>query len=385
MPQIFHSFPKFIMVVISEIFSSSSSTPDYVYDVFLSFRGYDTRFSFTDHLYNALVNANITTFLDDEEIETGLSLKAELETAIKTSRVSIIVLSQNYASSTWCLNELELEPYCCPYLLSCRAHRYQEATNQWAQKIDLWSKALTEVANLKGEIAKGRKETELIDKIVADIHRKLGVPLNNTLPPLIGMYYDIDFITSWLNDGSSHTGDILTIWGMGGIGKTSLAEYVFRLHSHEFQRSSFVADIRNVLKKSGALLDLQKQIYYDISKTSLVQVHRVSTYTSQIENAIARTKVFLVLDDVDNIDHLDALLGKKGFHPGSKIIITTKDVSLTKKCQVFYQMVQPKHTMHLLQGLDDYKSLLLLSVWAFVRLISRPFRSFMILIILLFE
>ncbi|KAJ9558898.1 LOW QUALITY PROTEIN: hypothetical protein OSB04_013512, partial [Centaurea solstitialis] len=383
MPQIFHSFPKFIMVVISEIFSSSSSTPDYVYDVFLSFRGYDTRFSFTDHLYNALVNANITTFLDDEEIETGLSLKAELETAIKTSRVSIIVLSQNYASSTWCLNELVLileqhrnsnhivVPifyHVEPTVIRKQQSSFGEAMgehkqrmeteinvekrSQWAQKIDLWSKALTEVANLKGEIAKGRKETELIDKIVADIHRKLGVPLNNTLPPLIGMYYDIDFITSWLNDGSSHTGDILTIWGMGGIGKTSLAEYVFRLHSQEFQRSSFVADIS---RKCA-----EKSVHCLICKNKFIMTFQKQVWFKFI--------VFLVLDDVDNIDHLDALLGKKGFHPGSKIIITTKDVSLTKKCQVFYQMVQPKHTMHLLQGLDDYKSLQLLSVWAFKRI-----------------
>ncbi|KAJ9558527.1 hypothetical protein OSB04_013141 [Centaurea solstitialis] len=217
-----------------------------------------------------------------------------------------------------------------------------------------------------------RKETELIDEIVTGIHRRLGVPLSSTLPPLIGMHYDINFITSWLNDGSSHTGDILTIWGMGGIGKTSLAEYVFRLHSHEFQRSSFIADIsRKCAEKSGALLDLQKQMCHDILKTSSVQVHHVSTYTSQIENAITRTKVFLVLDDVDSLDHLDALLGKKGFHPGSKIIITTKDVSLTKKCQLFNQIVRPKHTTRLLQGLDDRKSLQLLSVWAFKRNIPR--------------
>ncbi|KAI3697190.1 hypothetical protein L6452_30023 [Arctium lappa] len=136
------------------------------------------------------------------------------------------------------------------------------------------------------------KETELINEIVTEIHHKLGVSLSNTPPPLIGMYRDIRFITSWLTDGSSHTADILTIWGMGGTGKTSLAEHLFRLHSHEFQRSSFIADIsRKCAEKSGGLLDLQNQICHDISKTSSIQVHNVSAYTSQIENAIARRKL----------------------------------------------------------------------------------------------
>ncbi|XP_024984164.1 toll/interleukin-1 receptor-like protein [Cynara cardunculus var. scolymus] len=175
------------MVVISELCSSSSSTPNYTYDVFLSFRGLDTRFSFTNHLYNTLVNANITTFLDDEEIETGLSLKPELESAIKASRASIIVLSQNYASSTWCLNELVLileqhrnsnhivipifyhvEPtdirkQQSSFREAMAKHKQRmeteanaEKRSRWAQKMDLWKKALTEVADLKGKIAKGR-------------------------------------------------------------------------------------------------------------------------------------------------------------------------------------------------------------------------------------
>ncbi|KAL4581134.1 hypothetical protein LXL04_017343 [Taraxacum kok-saghyz] len=86
----------------------SSSTAGYRYDIFLSFRGVDTRHSFTDHLHKALLDANISTFLDDEEIETGEDLKPELESAIKASRASIIVLSKNYATSTWCLDELVL-------------------------------------------------------------------------------------------------------------------------------------------------------------------------------------------------------------------------------------------------------------------------------------
>ncbi|GJS52439.1 hypothetical protein Tco_0625801 [Tanacetum coccineum] len=68
----------------------------------------DTRNSITNHLPKPFGNANIKTFLDDNEIETGLYLKPELESAIRASRASIVVLSKNYASSTWCLNELVL-------------------------------------------------------------------------------------------------------------------------------------------------------------------------------------------------------------------------------------------------------------------------------------
>ncbi|XP_023767936.1 toll/interleukin-1 receptor-like protein [Lactuca sativa] len=99
------------MVELHEILegsSSSSSTQAQRYDVFLSFRGLDTRNSFTAYLHKALMDANINTFLDDEEIETGEDLKPELESAIKASRASVIILSKNYANSTWCLDELVL-------------------------------------------------------------------------------------------------------------------------------------------------------------------------------------------------------------------------------------------------------------------------------------
>ena len=52
--------------------SSSTSHPhNYHYDVFLSFRGADTRKTFTDHLYDNLVAHGIHTFRDDEELENG--------------------------------------------------------------------------------------------------------------------------------------------------------------------------------------------------------------------------------------------------------------------------------------------------------------------------
>ncbi|RXH94825.1 hypothetical protein DVH24_024509 [Malus domestica] len=85
--------------------SSSSSGLGCKYDVFINFRGEDTRRGFVSHLYNALAKKPINAFIDAEKLRKGDHL-SELLTAIRESRLSIVVFSQNYASSTWCLKEL---------------------------------------------------------------------------------------------------------------------------------------------------------------------------------------------------------------------------------------------------------------------------------------
>ena len=85
--------------------SSSSDSASWKYDVFLSFRGEDTRYTFTDHLYKALRAKGIETFMDDQ-LRRGELINPALLAAIERSRHAIIVLSENYASSKWCLDEL---------------------------------------------------------------------------------------------------------------------------------------------------------------------------------------------------------------------------------------------------------------------------------------
>ena len=86
--------------------SSSSSPPYWKYEVFLSFCGADSRRSFTDHLYHALNQKGIFTFIDDEKLERGKSISPELLKTIEESGFAIVILSTNYASSKWCLAEL---------------------------------------------------------------------------------------------------------------------------------------------------------------------------------------------------------------------------------------------------------------------------------------
>jgi hypothetical protein len=84
----------------------SNNYQSYKYDVFISFRGPDTRNSFVDHLYDHLARKGIFTFKDDQRLEKGESLSPQLLQAIQNSRISIVVFSERYAESTWCLEEM---------------------------------------------------------------------------------------------------------------------------------------------------------------------------------------------------------------------------------------------------------------------------------------
>ena len=76
------------------------------YHVFLSFRGEDTRKSFTNHLFTTLKQKGVFAFRDDKKLEKGKPISPEISKAIEESLFAIVVLSKNYASSTWCLDQL---------------------------------------------------------------------------------------------------------------------------------------------------------------------------------------------------------------------------------------------------------------------------------------
>ena len=148
--------------------SSIFSTSQWTYDAFLSFSGEDTRNTAADFINYALKHKGIYTFKDDEKLEKGKTIDAQLFKAIKESRFAVVILSENYASSTWCLNELveivacekmgmtilpifyNVDPSDVRKQKGTFAQRFDEYEKQFEEKVGTWRAALNHVGKIAG-------------------------------------------------------------------------------------------------------------------------------------------------------------------------------------------------------------------------------------------
>ncbi|KAL4618339.1 hypothetical protein ACB092_06G003000 [Castanea dentata] len=360
--------------------SSSSSNQTWSYEVFVSFYGKDTRLSFTDHLFAALDRSGIDAFRDNRDIEIGEAIWPELEKAIESSRIAIIVFSRNYAASRWCLDELvkimeckkNLKQIVMPvfYDVDPSDVRYQKGSLKIAfagheerfeeGKVERWRNILTEVANLAGEDLQNvanRFESNFIEKIIDDIFYKLNEHSMVVAPNCVGIESRVQYLYKLLSRGSSDV-YMVGIWGIGGIGKTTIAKALYNLLQRKFKASCFLENIGEAAKQPNGLIDLQDQLLSSVHVNNNRKIKLVDQGTMDIQKRAWSKRVLVVLDDVDHWDQLDKLAIKRGcFQPGSVIIITTRNKSMLKLDDIDVIYTPPI--------LDNQESIKLLSRYAF--------------------
>ncbi|XP_024168471.2 disease resistance protein RPV1 isoform X2 [Rosa chinensis] len=358
--------------------SSPPSTPQWKYDVFLSFRGDDTRKAFTDHLYTALEHQGIITFRDDPELQKGEAISPALFAAIEDSRFALIVLSQNYASSTWCLNELVRILECMkareavlPIFYDVDPSDVRKQTGSFRQafanheerfrgeeeKVQNWRDALIEVASFSGWNSKDWYESKLITDIVEVICKRLQPTSYGYAENLVGIYSRLHPVNLLLSVGVDDV-RFIGIWGMGGIGKTTMVRAVYERISCEFQFSFLITDVRNSVEKSG-LLNLQKQLLSGIG-AKVADISDLHVGATILKRLLRHKKVLLILDDVSHSSHLEFLAGNpEWFGSGSRVLITTRDEHLLIEREVESRLK--------VEELNDHDSLQLFSWKAFKR------------------
>ncbi|KAJ0751791.1 putative TIR domain, P-loop containing nucleoside triphosphate hydrolase [Helianthus annuus] len=327
--------------------ATSSIQKGFKYDVFLSFRGEDTRTNFVDHLYDALHRNGIRTYNEYETIEKRRKISDQLITAIEDSRFHIIVFSKNYASSSWCLKELEKIMEChktgehtaYPIFYDVEAGEIRKQIGVVGQAFDKhekdeaagrWREALKEAGNLCGWELKNTfdgHEVKLIQIIIEEISRNLPYITSSSDENLIGMETRVKDVVLSLQIGYDDV-RMIGIKGMGGGGKTALARAVFDHISFQFEGRSFVENVREVSRGSG-LKELQKQVLSEVLDDQSIVVKHVSEGKNMMKRMMPSRKVLVVLDDVDDIDQLEALAGEPSwFKLGSRIIVTTRNEHL---------------------------------------------------------
>ncbi|KAL9993692.1 putative TIR domain, P-loop containing nucleoside triphosphate hydrolase [Helianthus debilis subsp. tardiflorus] len=370
--------------------SSSSSSQSIHHEVFLSFRGEDTRRNFVDHLYKDLVQQGIQTYKDDETLPRGESIGPALLKAIQESRIALVVFSQNYADSSWCLDELAHITECVdtrgqiviPIFYHVdpsdvrkqngkygKAFRKHERKNK--QKVESWRNALEKAGNLSGWVINDTQnsyEAKCIKEIVDTISNRLPTLSTNVNKNLIGIEGRLRDLKSKLKIGSDGV-RIVGIWGVGGGGKTTLASAAYAELSHLFEGHCLLQNIREESNKHG-MEKLQEKFLSLVLKAKDVVVGSELEGRSMIERKLRSKRVLVVLDDVDNVKQLEELAGAHDwFGEGSRIIITTRDEHLlsTRYADEVYEVsllshdeameLFSRHAFQNYEPIEDYEML----------------------------
>ncbi|XP_050116048.1 disease resistance protein RPV1-like isoform X13 [Malus sylvestris] len=372
--------------------SSSSKSKLWNYDVFLSFRGEDTRKGFTGHLHAALKDRGYQAYMDEDDLNRGEEIKEELFRAIEGSRISIIVFSKGYAGSSWCLDELvkimecrsKLRRHVLPIFYHVDPSHVRKQDGDLAkafqkhkkgisklkdakkreakrERVKQWRNALTEAANLSGhhlQITENGSEADFI-RIIVDENICEWLTSTNELHVAnypVGIDSRIQDIITYLSSGGSNDVCMVGIWGMGGVGKTTVAKAIYNQIHPMFQFKSFLADVRDATSKHG-LVDLQNKLISDILKKK-PEISCVDEGIVMIKQQFRHKRVLVIMDNIDEVEQLDAIVGNHDwFGPGSRIILTTRDEHLLKRGKV--------HNIYPAQKFNEGEALELFSWHAF--------------------
>ncbi|XP_045795186.1 disease resistance protein RPV1 isoform X2 [Trifolium pratense] len=323
------------------------------WDVFLSFRGEDTRHCFTKKLYESLHREGIRAFMDDEGLDRGDHIQTSLLQAIDDSAASIVIISPNYADSHWCLDELaricdsgrlvipvfyKVDPSHVRKQLGPFKNGFDYLEDRFQDqkdKVFKWRDSMLKLGGFAGFVVKTTNSDDgehknLIRRLVQRVLKELSNTPMVVSEFAVGINKRVDKVMDLLQVRSNGV-KVLGLYGMGGVGKTTLAKALFNSLVGRFERRCFISNVRQFSSKEDGLVSLQSNVIKDLSSEEGARSFTgdVNAGISVIKRIVRENRVLLVLDDVDNVNQLDALIGKREwFYEGSCIIITARDTTV---------------------------------------------------------
>ncbi|KDP37884.1 hypothetical protein JCGZ_05766 [Jatropha curcas] len=336
--------PSFIVNSIAASSPSSTSSqqnPSELnnHEVFINFRGKDIRDGFLSFLFESLKEKGIDTF-KDENLQKGTEITPALKQTIQESCISIVIFSKNYADSPWCLDELVVINECreksgqivLPVFYHVDPTDVQELRGPFARALARllkdhsdsshnlggWCHALKTISNdLSAFVSNEIKNDQmLVQRIVNRVSEILShMPSNASYhDKLVGILSRVQEVISLLDIDVNERNWIIGIWGMAGIGKTTLASIVFSQIKAKFDAHCFVSNVKEQIRKETEIVLGDKIIRSLLGEENLKMGSPHLALDDWILRRLQRKKALIVFDDVDYSNDLDLLAGNSSLY-----------------------------------------------------------------------
>ncbi|GLJ23075.1 hypothetical protein SUGI_0435540 [Cryptomeria japonica] len=358
------------------------------YNVFINHRGPDVKHNLAIGLHGSFQEANIDAYLDIKDNELGDSIPSNIKNAILSASVHVAILSARYAQSAWCLAELTLMlqtgatiiPVFYNVKPSDLRHKlrrsYRKAFSRFREKgrylnqLEEWKGSLEAVSYYMGEevIWKPNLDTnELRNRLVFKVEkllvkRSVHLELERTVQekrnvPLQVARYKVglnglieDFKKSWCQKSRERNG-FFGIYGSGGSGKTTLAKEFFNRNFSDYERSSFLFNVRET-SDNGKLASLQNKLLTDLFPTWNQKITSIEEGRILLKYSLQNLSSFIVvIDDVDDLRQLNALVPFYNLNNRSLVIVTAREKCVLTEADisVHYKIkrMKPQHGIEL--------------------------------------
>ena len=161
--------------------------------------------------------------------------------------------------------------------------------------------------------------TEVVGTIVKLVNKALPLAVGEHV---IGVNRVAEEIIQKLDDKKEVL--LLGLWGMGGIGKSTLARELYNRLSIWFDSACYVEDVTEKVIQGG-VVKVQNHILKNLCQREFGKIEGKSEGKRILEERLCEKRILMVLDDVRESDEMEYWISRKMLRTGSMCIVTSRN------------------------------------------------------------